>query len=219
MIFGFRVSSFGFLTRTIHAGDEIDDVLSSDASTAGKRHCLKSLARIITLATIIALAACGGTEYSRSRAPADAVDSYAYREQETPGSLARLPLEIIRYTQATFSVSGSTADGVSTYTVEDNIKWLQDNPDKDLPWGGPIRVFRKQAFMDEWGPLTRNLFTGDPKNLENGMIYTLDHRRLVAYRGAGRQTIPVEWTNLRLVRDQRWRFTTTDRGQSIAGIP
>jgi hypothetical protein len=168
---------------------------------------------------VIALAACGAFDYRASRAPADAVDSYAYPDREAPGTLTRLPVSTIRYTQASFSISGSTADGAGTYTVEDNIKWLRDNPDKDLPWGGPIRVFRKQPFMDEWGPLTRNLFTGDPKNLENGMIYTLDHRRLVAYRRAGRETIPVEWANLRLVRDQRWRFTTPDRGQSIAGIP
>jgi hypothetical protein len=184
-----------------------------------KENRLKLLARIIALTAAIALAACSGLNSSASRAPSDPVDSYAYPAQEVPGSLARLPAEAIRYTQATFSISGSTADGTGTYTVEDNIKWLRDNPDKDLPWGGPIRVFRKQAFMDEWGPLTRNLFTGDPKNLENGMIYTLDHRRLVAYRRAGRQMIPVEWANLRLVRDQRWRFTTTDRGQNIAGIP
>jgi hypothetical protein len=73
--------------------------------------------------------------------------------------------------------------------------------------------------MDEWGPLTRNRFTGDPKNLDSGEIYTLDHRRLVAYRLAARKTIPVEWADLKLVRDQRWRFTTPNRGRSIAATP
>jgi hypothetical protein len=105
------------------------------------------------------------------------------------------------------------------YTVEDNIQWLREHPGQDLPWGGPVLIFRKQAFMDEWGPLVRNLFTGDPRNLENGEIYTLNHRRLVAYRRAGRKTIPVEWANLSVVRDQRWRFTTTNRGGSISETP
>jgi hypothetical protein len=179
----------------------------------------KPLVRIFALAVAIALAACGVTDDHASRAPAGAVESYVYRPTETPGSVARLDPEKIRYSQATFSVDGSTEDGAGTYRVEDNIKWLREHPGEDLPWGGPIRVFRKEPFMDEWGPLTRNLFAGDPKNLENGEIYTLDHRRLFAYRTADRKTIPIEWADLRIVRDQRWRFTTKDGGRSIAAVP
>jgi hypothetical protein len=41
----------------------------------------------------------------------------------------------------------------------------------------------------------------------------------VAYRLAARKTIPVEWADLKLVRDQRWRFTTPNRGRSIAATP
>jgi hypothetical protein len=54
--------------------------------------------------------------------------------------------------------------------VQDNVRWLREHPGEDLPWGGPIRVFRKQAFMDKWGPLARDSFVGDPVNLENGEI-------------------------------------------------
>ena len=149
---------------------------------------------------------------------AGAVEPYVGGGNEAPGTFTRLETEIIRYFQATYSLSGDTEDG-DTYTVAKNTQWLRQNPGRDLPWGGGIRIFRKQAFMDDWGQLSRERFLGDPKNLEVGEIYTLDHRRLVAYRLAGRKTIPVEWANLRLVRDQRWKFTTADRGRSIAPIP
>jgi hypothetical protein len=175
------------------------------------------LFRFIAFAAALGLAGCGAANYNRSLSHAGAVESY--REAETPGSLARLDPEKIKFSQASYSVSGKTEDRSSMYTVEDNIQWLREHPGQDLPWGGPVLIFRKQAFMDEWGPLVRNLFTGDPRNLENGEIYTLNHRRLVAYRRAGRKTIPVEWANLSVVRDQRWRFTTTNRGGSISETP
>ena len=173
---------------------------------------------IIAFTAVIGLAGCGAKGFGTPLSSSDAVAPYVDAGNESPGTFALLDPEKIRYSQSTYSVSGGTEDG-STYTVEENIQWLRQHPGQDLPWGGPIRVFRKQAFMDEWGPLERNLFMGDPKNLEIGEIYTLDHRRLVAYRAAGRKTIPVEWANLRLVRDQRWKFTTLDRGRSIALSP
>jgi len=173
---------------------------------------------IIAFTAVIGLAGCGAKDFETPLRSSDAVAPYVDAGNESPGTFALLDPEKIRYSQATYSVSGRTEDG-STYKVEENIQWLREHPGQDLPWGGPIRVFRKQTFMDEWGPLERNLFTGDPKNLEIGEIYTLDHRRLVAYRLAGRKTIPVEWVNLRLVRDQRWKFTTLDRGRSIAPSP
>jgi hypothetical protein len=180
-------------------------------------------ARLIALAAAIGLAGCSAAHYGSPRPPADGVESHAPGQDEAPGSLARLDVEKIRYSQASYSVTGDTEDG-SSYSVQDNIRWLREHPGEDLPWGGPIRVFRKQAFMDEWGPLTRDplagdSLAGDPKNLENGEVYTLDHRRLVAYRAAGRDTIGVEWANPRLVRDQRWKFTTTNGGRSIAVVP
>jgi hypothetical protein len=179
----------------------------------------KSLARAIAFAAAIGLAGCGTANYNGALSRAGAVESYAHRETETPGSLARLDPEKIKFSQAIYSISGKTEDRSSMYTVEDNVHWLREHPGQELPWGGPILVFRKQAFMDEWGPLVRNLLTGDPRNLENGEIYTLDHRRLVAYRRARRKTIPVQWADLRVVRDQRWRFTTTNRGHSISEVP
>lgn len=132
--------------------------------------------------------------------------------------VARLDPEKIRFTQSTYSESGKTEDGAE-YTVEENAQWLREHPDQDFPWSGPIRVFRKESFMDEWGPMTRFGYTGDSKNLINGEIYTLDHRRLIAYRRAGRKSIPVEWADLNIVRDQRWKFTTTTGGFSITPTP
>ena len=104
------------------------------------------------------------------------------------------PKKEIRFSQKTYSPTGRIYDenGEWTgerYSVEENIELLKNNPDKDLP---PIRIFVKEDEMNGWGPKTYKGYTGDPKNLENGKIYTLDHRRLVAYREAGRDTIPIK---------------------------
>lgn len=141
-------------------------------------------------------------------------ESLAGEAVETAQRFARLDAEKIRFSQATYSKSGKTEDGTE-YTVEANVQWLREHPDQDLPWGEPIRVFRKEAFMDEWGPATRSGYTGDPKNLANGETYTLDHRRLAAYKQAGRKSVPVQWADLNTVRDQRWKFSTTNGGISI----
>ena len=174
--------------------------------------------RIIAFAAVIGVAGCGGGDYRTSLRSSGAVEPCVVEANETPGSFARLDTEKIRYSQASYSLSGDTEDGGS-YTVEENTQWLKTHPGQDLPWGGPIRIFRKQAFMDEWGPLRQDRYLGDPKNLEICETYTLDHRRLVAYRRAERKTIPVEWANLRLVRDLRWKFTTPNGGRSIAPRP
>ena len=137
---------------------------------------------------------------------------------QAPGRYARLDVAIIRYSQAGYSFEGTGDDG-TVNTIAGNVQWLKDHPDQDLPWYAPIRVFVKQPFMDEWGRLSNHGFTGDPKNLENGQIYTLDHRRLVAYQHAGRKTIPVEWADLSVVREDRWKFTTLNKGISIAPNP
>jgi len=141
-------------------------------------------------------------------------ESFGGEVAETAQRFTRLDAEKIRFSQATFSKSGKTEDG-SEYTVEANVQWLREHPDQDLPFGEPIRVFRKEPFMDEWGPATRSGYTGDPKNLVNGEIYTLDHRRLVAYKQAGRKSVPFQWADLNTVRDQRWKFSTTNGGISI----
>ena len=174
--------------------------------------------------SIIALIALGGAvnwsagDFAASlRSPA-AVRSYLCAENETPGTFSRLETARIKYSQSTYSLYGKTDEG-ELYMVEENVQWLNDRPDQELPWGGPIRVFRKQAFMDDWGPFSQGGFTGEPQNLLNGEIYTLDHRRLVAYQLAGRNTIPVQWASLSVVRDNRWKFTTANGGRSITPKP
>ena len=60
------------------------------------------------------------------------------------------------------------------YNVDKNVAQLANDDNFDLP---AIRVFVKTDDMNKWGPLTDKYgHTGDPKNLENGMVYTLDHR-------------------------------------------
>jgi hypothetical protein len=173
---------------------------------------------IIALIALLGLASCGGGDFDASLHSTAAARSYLGAENEAPGTFSRLEAAQIRYSQSTHSLYGKTNEG-ELYMVEENIQWLKDHPDQELPWGGPIRVFRKQAFMDEWGPLFQIGFTGDPRNLENGEIYTLDHRRLVAYRLARRKTIPVQWASLSVVQDNRWKFTTSNSGRSIAPNP
>ncbi len=46
--------------------------------------------------------------------------------------------------------------------------------------------------MNAWGPMTRYGHTGNPANLENGQVYTLDNRRLYAFQQAGITDISVE---------------------------
>jgi hypothetical protein len=179
---------------------------------------LRHAARLFAFAAAIVLAGCSAAHRDLTTPSAKAVESHASVQGEAPRSLARLDVKEIRYSQASYSVTGDTEDGHS-YSVQDNVQWLREHPGEELPWGGPIRIFRKEAFMDSWGPLARDSNVGDPVNLENGQIYTLDHRRLVAYREAGRNTIAVEWANVRLVRDQRWKFTTANGGRSIEAVP
>lgn len=174
-------------------------------------------ARRVALAVAIGLAACSALHVDVPQLPAGSVEAQASLQGRSLAP-ARLGVEEIRYTQASYSETGHTEDGDS-YSVQDNVRWLREHPGEDLPWGGSIRVFRKEAYMDAWGALARDSVAGDPVNLENGLIYTLDHRRLVAYREAGRSTIAVEWVNVRLIRDQRWKFTTTNGGSSIATVP
>ena len=173
---------------------------------------------IIAFIAVIGLASCGGGDFGTSLSSTATVRTYLGAENETPGTFSHLEAAQIRYSQSTYSIRGEIEEG-DLYLVEENVQWLRDHPNQELPWGGPIRIFRKQAFMDEWGPLSQEGFTGDPKNLAKGEIYTLDHRRLVAYRLAGRKTIPVEWAHLSVVWDNRWKFTTTNGGHSIAPNP
>jgi len=108
------------------------------------------------------------------------------------------------------------SSGGAGYTVEQNIAALKEGsltPD-DIP---PIRVFQKEPWMNDWGPASRYGHEGDPGNLVDGRWYTLDNRRLLAFLEAGITDIPVEdvSNNTLLIRSQRWKFSTTDGGESI----
>jgi hypothetical protein len=79
-----------------------------------------------------------------------------------------------------------------------------------------------EPYMREWGPMQNPKnpqFVGDPKNLEIGQIYSLDNRRLLTYRLAGRTTIPVEWVDPVEVFNWRFEFTTKDFGLTIEVLP
>jgi hypothetical protein len=124
----------------------------------------------------------------------------------------------IRPSQQSYSTTGPLPGG-EIYTVDDNIQWLVNNPGKELPVK-PIRVFIKQPYMNEWGPLTKHGYTGNPINLANGEIYTIDHRRWISYLEAGRDSIPIQWvTDDVFLRSQRWKFDTLNEGISILPKP
>jgi len=173
---------------------------------------------IIALIAVIGLASCGAGDFAtslRATAPSEPISARKTRHREFSAASKRrksdTPNPLIPF---------ATRPTKARYTWwKETYSGYKDHPDQVLPWGGPIRVFRKQTFMDEWGPLSQIGFTGAPKNLDNGEIYTLDHRRLVAYRLAGRKTIPVQWVGLSVVRDNRWKFTTLNGGRSIAPKP
>ena len=117
----------------------------------------------------------------------------------------------IRFTQSSISNDGGN------YTVEGNIEWLEDknNQGWDLPVP-PIRIFKKIDRMDTWPKMTKNGYTGSSLNLLDNHIYTLDNRRLYAYKMAGRTSIPVVWlTDINvggIIYRNRFKFSTTNFG-------
>ncbi|MBW7476087.1 hypothetical protein K0T92_15180 [Paenibacillus oenotherae] len=48
-----------------------------------------------------------------------------------------------------------------------------------------------------------------------GKIWTLDHRRLAAFRIAGTEKIPVQWATKEMIESQMWKMTTKNGGSSI----
>jgi hypothetical protein len=70
--------------------------------------------------------------------------------------------------------------------------------------------------MDKWGGQDTDYGWADPKNLENGQIYTLDNRRLAAYCLADRPTIPQPtFVPENVVKREKWKFTTNNLGTDI----
>jgi len=48
-----------------------------------------------------------------------------------------------------------------------------------------------------------------------GKIWTLDHRRLAAFKIADLDSVPVQWATTKEVADQMWKMTTRTEGKSI----
>ena len=70
--------------------------------------------------------------------------------------------------------------------------------------------------MNSWGPLkNKKGHEGDPINLMDGLIYTLNHRRMMAYIDAQRETIPIRWAELEEIYENRFEFDTPDWGTFI----
>ncbi len=48
-----------------------------------------------------------------------------------------------------------------------------------------------------------------------GKVWTLDHRRLIAFKMAGVKEIPVKWVSKDVVSKEMWKMTTQTDGLSI----
>ncbi len=139
----------------------------------------------------------------------------------------RMPVDRLRYTQEACSPGGGIYDEgvqVGEYTIEGNVELLTD-PSYDLL---PVKIFKAESYMHEWEPMSKTFtrpdgttvtYSGDPKNLEIGQLYTLDNRRLLTYRKAGRTDIPFVWASREDVWDNRFEMSTKDYGHTIEVRP
>ncbi len=50
---------------------------------------------------------------------------------------------------------------------------------------------------------------------DKGNIWTLDHRRLAAFRLAGLESVPFQWATEEEVKNQMWKMTTRTEGKTI----
>jgi len=139
----------------------------------------------------------------------DEIRGYATQQEITKAQATVNPAGI-RFTQRSISDQGEG------YSVSGNIRVL-GRAGALPPSVPPARVFVKKPAMDAWGPLSAQDFNavGDPKNLEDGQVYTLDNRRVYAYQQAGvlmpkPQVVPDE-----VARRERWKFSTRSQGTSI----
>ncbi|EHH2451552.1 hypothetical protein J7X19_004456 [Vibrio vulnificus] len=48
-----------------------------------------------------------------------------------------------------------------------------------------------------------------------GNLWSLDHRRLAAFKESGLDSIPVEWATAKEVKQQAWKMTTKTNGTTI----
>ena len=69
--------------------------------------------------------------------------------------------------------------------------------------------------MHAWGAKTKYGYTGNPTNLEDDVLYTLDNRRLYEFQKAGLTDIPYEFEDENNVASQRWKFSTQNQGRRL----
>lgn len=50
---------------------------------------------------------------------------------------------------------------------------------------------------------------------DKGNVWTLDHRRLAAFRLAGLESVPYQWATEEEVKNQMWKMTTRTEGKTI----
>jgi len=115
------------------------------------------------------------------------------QRQKSSELIATLDPKEISFMQQSISYTSQDSSGDGVYTVLDNAIQLRDGVLKpqDLP---TIRVWKD----------------------EQGRIWTLDHRRLAAYRIAGNlDSIPVQWVAPEIVERERFKFTTQSEGRTI----
>ncbi|MCP4370963.1 MAG: hypothetical protein GY797_23040, partial [Deltaproteobacteria bacterium] len=118
----------------------------------------------------------------------DCITWQAYQKKH-PGAVL-FPVDDTRFTQVNYSFFGEG------YTVGGNVDTLNLPAHKGLYLDvDPVLIFEKTKKMEAWGPMTHpNLpYFGHAENLVNGKIYSVDNRRLVAYKMAGRYDHPVQW--------------------------
>lgn len=81
--------------------------------------------------------------------------------------------------------------------------------------------FKNGSSVDD---MIQGLKTGtiDPNDVpairifeKDGVLYTLDNRRLYAFQQAGIENIPYQWATSQEIANEAWKFTTTNSGISI----
>ncbi len=135
-------------------------------------------------------------------------------------STDRLPVDRVFYTQDTFTWAGPIKGTSDWYIVWENAEWLYANPGKDLPYGEPIQVFTKTSVMNTYDAPIQRRKGNVPlwQNLTDDNVYSLDNRRLVAYKLAQRTDIPVRWANLQKIVADSFKFTTDSLGRHITAM-
>ncbi len=204
-------------TETIHTTQSHPWLTTKGWITAGKLHLGDHILRLDgTTARVTNLHAVAG-EQDMWDLTVSKVHTFAVGDGQwvVHNCDIRMDPRNIRFTQ------GSITNQGEGYTVQGNIRSLQNgqlNPDS-MP---TIRVFTKTQEMEDWffeegAQIENGRWSGDPSNLENGKIYSLDNRRLYAFQKAGITGIPVRFATKEEILAEMWKFTTPawSKGQWI----